>query len=80
MTIEEFNRQLETAGLRKKDFAKKTGMSYGTVTNWGQVNKPVPSWAESWLSLYMENKKVKQIVSQIQQSGLCEENAFFSDE
>ena len=80
MTIEEFNRQLEIAGLRKKEFATKTGLSYGTVTNWGQINKPVPKWVESWLRLYLENQAVKQIMAQIKESGLCEEKTFFSDE
>jgi DNA-binding transcriptional regulator YiaG len=80
MTIEEFNKRLEDAQLRKKDFARLTGLSYGSVTNWGQEKKPIPSWVDSWLSLYVQNKIVKSIIIQIQRSGLCEQNAFLSDE
>ena len=72
MTIEKFNKMLETAELRKKDFAELTGLSYGSVTNWGQEKKPVPKWVESWLKMYIENKHVKQIVSAIRDSGLCD--------
>ena len=73
MTIEKFNKMLEAAELRKKDFAELTGLSYGSVTNWGQEKKPVPKWVESWLKMYIENKHTKQIVSAIRNSGLCDD-------
>jgi len=40
MIRSELNERLKDAGLSKKDFAEKSGMSYGTVNNWGNDNQP----------------------------------------
>ena len=77
MTIEEFNEKLKAAGLRKKDFAQKTNLPYGSITNWGQETRPIPKWVESWLDLYIRNRAVEQIIYQIKESGLCDEKSFF---
>lgn len=73
MTVKEFNEKLKIAGLKKKDFAEKTSLPYGSITNWGQEARPVPKWVESWLDLYIESKTVKKIISQLKESGLCKE-------
>ena len=57
MIRSELNERLKDAGLSKKDFAEKSGMSYGTVNNWGNDNQPVPGWVSSWLDNYKKSRK-----------------------
>ena len=52
MTKKEFDECLERFGLTRQLFAQFTGLSYGSVTNWNDDKKPVPSWVGSWLRLF----------------------------
>jgi len=72
MTKEEFNKKLEIAGLSKADFAKRLKTAYITVANWGTGKRGIPYWVESWLDLYIENKKCKELKEALEKSGICD--------
>lgn len=61
MTTEEFKDWLDKAGLTKKQFSDITGISYGTIGNWHDENRPIPSWVDSWLENYIDKKKYENI-------------------
>ena len=56
-----FNNLLKTAGLSKKEFADILGTSGGTISNWGNEDREIPYWVESWLNLYIENLRCKEL-------------------
>lgn len=60
MTYKEFDNILKTIGLNKKEFAKMVGMSYTSITNWGQKAN-VPSWVISWLENYIKSSKFDKV-------------------
>ena len=66
-----FNEQLTKAGLSKKEFAAKVGTSGGAVSNWGTANRDIPYWVETWLSLYIENAKCKELKDLLKET-VCE--------
>ena len=72
MIRSELNERLKDAGLSKKDFAEKSGMSYGTVNNWGNDNQPVPPWVDSWLENFKAKKSMIEVKEVIKRSGLCD--------
>jgi len=72
MTKEQFDFLLKEANLSKKEFAGVIGTSAGTVSNWGSPSRDIPYWVESWLNLYIENKKCKDLKQMIKDSGVCE--------
>lgn len=65
-----FNKLLKNSGLNKKEFSELTGLHYGSVANWGGKDKPVPSWVESWLNMYIENKECKAL-KQLLEDTVC---------
>lgn len=69
MTNEEFNTLLKEAKLTKKAFSEIVKMNYASVTNWNQ-SEYVPSWVESWLNLYIENKHCKEL-KEIIRANVC---------
>lgn len=68
----EFTKLLKDAGLSKKDFSGILGTSYQGVNNWGTNGRDYPYWVESWLNLYIENKKCKELKQMIKDSGACD--------
>lgn len=56
-----FNELLSNAGLSKKEFSALVGTSAGAVSNWGTANRDIPYWVETWLTLYIENSKCKEL-------------------
>lgn len=66
-----FNTLLEEADLSKEQFAKKVGLKYTSVNNWGS-SQNVPHWVESWMELYIENDKCRKLKKAIKDSGVCE--------
>lgn len=60
-----FNEMLKRAGLNKRKFAELTGLSYGSVTNWGGKDKPVPSWVPSWIDNYIKARVLESVESVI---------------
>ncbi len=67
-----FNDLLKSAGLSKKEFAGILGTTGGTISNWGNEDREIPYWVESWLTLYIENMHCKQIKEAIIKSGVCD--------
>ena len=70
MDKERFNKLLNEADLSKKQFSGLIGATSQSVNNWGSGERGIPYWVESWLNLYIENKKLKDIKDLIQDSGL----------
>jgi len=66
------NEMLKSAELSKKEFALQADISYNTANNWNDETKPIPSWVESWLNLYIDNQSFKKLKSAIKDSGACE--------
>ena len=57
MEYDEFKSRLKDIGLTVKDFAKLSGVGYGTCSSWARPNRKVSAWVDSWLNLYIENKE-----------------------
>ena len=68
-----FNDLLKKCHLSKKEFAQIIGTSAGTISNWGNEDREIPYWVESWLNLYIENKSCKELRTMLKESGLCNE-------
>lgn len=65
MTTDEFNNELKTIGLSRKEFAAVAGIAYSTVSNWHDENRPVPSWVPAFLRYYRKAKTFDVIVDAI---------------
>lgn len=70
MNKEKFHKLLKESDLSKKQFSGLIGATAQSVNNWGSGERGIPYWVESWLNLYIENKKLKNIKELIQDSGL----------
>ena len=70
MNNKAFEELLNTAGLSKKDFANLVEMNYNSVTNWNKSDK-IPQWVSSWLTLYIENVKCKEL-QQLLKETVCD--------
>ena len=72
MTVEEYEKLLDLAELKKIDFAKEVGRHYQTVRGWGHP-KPIPFWVESWLKNFIkikENLKLADSIKDIIKIGI----------
>ena len=67
-----FNALFKTAGLSKKEFGEILGTTGVTISNWGNEDREIPYWVESWLNLYIENMQCKKLKEVINNSGICE--------
>jgi DNA-binding transcriptional regulator YiaG len=63
----ELTQILKDINLSKKEFANLSNISYNTVNNWNDENKPVPPWVQSWLENYIEAKKFENIKETIKE-------------
>ena len=72
MEKQKFNDLLKKSGLSKKEFGEMLGTSGPTISNWGNEDREIPYWVESWFKLYFENEKYKKIKEVIKESGVCE--------
>jgi DNA-binding transcriptional regulator YiaG len=61
MEYEEFRKILKELNISMKEFSKLINTNYGTVKNWGNKGRAVPAWVESWLSIYIQNKDLREI-------------------
>jgi hypothetical protein len=63
MDFDTFLIKLKEASLTKEEFVELTGTNMNTLKGWAteRNGRKVQHWVESWLSLYMDNKK-KNIV------------------
>lgn len=62
---QEFTDFLKKIDLSKKDFAELSNISYNTVNNWNDTNKPVPPWVKSWLDNYIKAKDMDKVVEAV---------------
>lgn len=67
----DFTQLLKDINLSKKDFANLSNISYNTVNNWNDENRPVPPWVKSWLENYIEKKKHEKLKEALKNSGVC---------
>ena len=61
MNKEEFTELLKQENLAKKEFANLANISYNTVNNWNDSNRPVPPWVKSWLQNYIKAKDIDKV-------------------
>ena len=52
MNKEKFSEELKKLNITKKEFADMCGISYMTVNNWNDENRPIPAWVDSWIQNY----------------------------
>lgn len=72
MNKNELTIKLKEIKLSKKDFALLSNISYDTVNNWNDKNRPVPPWVESWLENYIEKKKFEKVKQTLKDTGVCD--------
>lgn len=65
MTTEELKQLLKKASLSKKEFAEISNISYGTIGNWNDTDRPIPPWVESWLKNYIKAKDMDKVVEAV---------------
>ena len=61
----EFENNIKSLSISRKEFSDMTGMSYNTVVNWNDKNKPIPAWVESWLENYKAKKDLDKVVEAV---------------
>ena len=72
MEKESFKQLLKKADFNKRTFSQYLGLKYQSVNSWGNNGRNVPYWVESWLNLYIDNKRYSQIKEILKDSGVCE--------
>jgi len=72
MEYDKFKEILKENNLSLKKFSELAGVKYDTCSKWGKDGRPVSDWVESWLTLYIENKKCKDLKAMIKESGVCD--------
>ena len=72
MEKERFKQLLKKADLNKRTFSQYLGLKYQSVNSWGNNGRNVPYWVESWLNLYIDNKRCKQMKELLKDSGVCQ--------
>ncbi|MDQ7084937.1 MAG: XRE family transcriptional regulator [Sulfurovum sp.] len=63
----------KSINLSRQAFADMTNLSYSTIGNWHDDNKPIPGWVASWLNNYIEKKRFENIKNTLRESGVCDE-------
>ncbi len=69
----ELTKVLKEIDLSKKEFANLSNISYNTVNNWNDENKPVPPWVKSWLENYVAKQRFETMATVLKDSGVCDE-------
>lgn len=72
MLKSELTEILETINLSKKEFAQMSNISYNTVNNWNDENRPVPPWVQSWLENYIKAKEMDKVVEAVKPFVKCD--------
>ncbi len=65
MKKKEFDNILKSIGLSRQEFADITKLTYGSVSNWNDDNKPVPGWVKSWLENYIKAKDLDRVADAV---------------
>ena len=71
MQKENFKKLLKKANFNKRTFSQYLGLKYQSVNSWGNNGRKIPYWVESWLNLYIDNKKYEQLKEVLKTSGIC---------
>lgn len=61
----EFTEFLKNINLSKREFAELSNISYNTVNNWNDENRPIPPWVESWLENYKKAKVSDKVIDAV---------------
>lgn len=69
----ELTQILKDINLTKKEFANLSNISYNTVNNWNDDNRPVPPWVESWLENYKKAKDIDKVAETMKPYIKCDE-------
>jgi hypothetical protein len=72
MEYELFRQTLKDNSLTLKAFSELAGVKYDTCSKWGKDGRPVSDWVESWLNLYIENSKCKEL-KQLLKETVCDQ-------
>jgi hypothetical protein len=72
MEKESFKQLLKKADFNKRTFSQYLGLKYQSVNSWGNNGRNIPYWVESWLNLYIDNKRCKQMKELLKDSGVCQ--------
>ena len=71
MEKENLKQLLKKADYNKRTLSQYLGLKYQSVNSWGNNGRNVPYWVESWLNLYIDNKKYAQLKEVLKDSGIC---------
>lgn len=69
MNKDKFKLLLKEANFNKRRFSEHLGLKYQSVNSWGNNGRSIPYWVESWLNLYIENRKYKQVIELLKDTG-----------
>lgn len=69
MTYKDFRNALKACNLSNVEFAKITGLSPKSVSNWSQDNHKVPSWVEPFLHYYKRCKDLESALNLLKNSN-----------
>ena len=58
-------KKVKEKGWSKREFAELSNISYNTVNNWNDENRPIPPWVESWLDNYSKAKIYEDLKSKV---------------
>ena len=66
MTKENLTEALKNLGISKKEFAEICNVSYMTINNWNDENRPIPAWVEPFLFYYEKGKTLDELLDIIE--------------
>lgn len=58
LTPEEFAAMLKELGWKQSDFARKTGLTPQTPSNWATGGAPIPLWVRAYLGAMLDIKRL----------------------
>lgn len=65
MKKDDFTKTLKRLGVSKREFSQICNISYMTINNWNDENRPIPSWVEPFLYYYEKAKTLDDIFTAI---------------
>lgn len=68
MLKSDFLKRLNDLSLSVNDFANLTKLNAGSIYNWNDEKKPIPSWVEPFLICYEKSaryEKIKELTKDI---------------
>ena len=71
MEYEELKELLKKHNLTLKKFSKLSEVSYRTCSSWGEEDRKVSAWVKPFLTLYIENQRLKVLEDKMK--DMCKE-------